>query len=582
MKTARELHAKCWQLTISYWFSREALLAWSLLLAAVSLICGIVFTNLYLNNWQADFYNQLQYYSHFGFVHALANFGIMAGVHILISGYQVFFQMKLQLHWRTWLTNKYLNDWLHNKTYYCMNILPGNTDSPDQRISEDIHCFVSHTLNLFLGLLKQIATLIAFTIVLWHLSGNLSFSVNQIPLTIPGYLIWAALGYSALGTWLTTRVGRPLVALNIAQQRYEADFRYLLVRLRENDESIALSHGERYEKNNLMNTFHKICDSVQKSINVTKNLTWFTTSYSQFSFVFAFILASPRYFNNEIQLGQLFEISGAYWYVHSALSYIVNSFATIAEWRAVLARLSQFTINMRRTQLFLKTEQSLEISYPASNMLSIKCLNLHCPDRKILLQNFSLHLKPTDKLLITGSAGRGKSTLLKTLTGIWPFSQGIIHIPAKQKFMLLPQKPYMPLSTLRDVLIYPGMSTPLSTELLKKTLILCNLSFLTDKLDQINNWERILSLGEQQHLAIARAILHKPDWLLLDEATSALEEVAELQIYNILQKLLPKTALISVGHRGTLKKFHTLKLELDGPGTWRLSSLTDNSYALHS
>lgn len=573
MHKSKKFHAQSWQILLSYWYSKEALLAWRLLLSTIFLILGMVSIDLYLNSWQANFYNQLQHYSHFGFIQALMNFGIIAAIYILISGYQLFFQMKLQINWREWLTDQYLNHWLQNKNYYFMNLFPENTDNPDQRISDDISLFISHSMQLFLGLLKQIATLLTFIIVLWKLSGNFTFVINEKVITIPGYLIWAALGYSILGTWFTAQVGRPLIKLNFFQQRYEADFRYALVRIRENDESIAIYHGEYNEKNSLMKRFATIYDNYQKITATTKNLTWFTTGYFQMSIVFAFLMASPRYFNNEIQLGQLFEISGAYWFVHSALSYIVKSFSTLAEWRSVLTRLSQFSKNMRDTQERLKTEKSLKINYIAANTLLIKHLTVYNPNRQILLKDLSLQLKLTDKLLITGPSGQGKSTLLRTITGVWPLAQGIIQLPDKQKIMLLPQKYYIPINTLREIIFYPDLAKSIDTEILQKALIICNLASLTNQLDQIKDWNKILSLGEQQSLAIARVLLHKPDWLLLDEATSALESNTELHFYTTLQRYLPNTALISVGHRQLLEKFHTLKLEFLGSGKWQLSKL---------
>jgi putative ATP-binding cassette transporter len=387
--------------------------------------------------------------------------------------------------------------------------------------------------------------------------------------------IWfgAALGYSIIGTYLITRIGRPLVKLNVLQQGYEADFRYALVRFRENDESIALYNGEAAENNNFMSIFHHIYTNYGKIMITSKNITWLTTSYSQVSIVFAFLMASPRYFNNEIQLGQLFEISGAYWYVHASLSYIIDSFSRIAEWQSTLIRLKQFTQNMNKAQLLLKETQTLTIHHSADNSFMAKNLSIQCPRREPLLKNFSLHITPKDNILITGPAGCGKSTLLKTLTGLWPFSQGTIAHPSDKKTILIPQKPYIPIHTLYHVLLYPSLPAPITRQAMQKALKLCQLSFLIEKLDQEENWGEILSLGEQQKLAIARAILHKPDWLLLDEATSSLDKETELYMYDLLQKNLPKTVLISVGHQDTLQKFHTLKLKLDGLGSWELSKL---------
>ena len=568
------LHTTPWQLITSYWFSRKAPLAWGLLLTTIMLNVGIVLISLYLNHWQGNFYHQLQFYNYAGFIRALSDFIIIAGVYIIISGCQVFFQMMLQMRWRQWMTHHYLQNWLHDKTYYYMNNLLHSTDNPDQRISEDIHLLVSNTLSLFLGLLKQIATLITFIMVLWQLSGNLNLTVSQTSITVYGYLVWAALGYSLIGTYLITRVGRPLVKLNVIQQGYEADFRYALVRFRENDESIALYNGEAAEKNNFMSIFHNIYTNYGKIMLTSKNITWLSVSYSQLSIVFAFLMASPRYFNHEIQLGQLFEISGAYWYVHSALSYIIDSFSKIAEWQSTLLRLKQFTQNMSKAQILIKTTQNLTIHRSINDSFIAKNLSIQCPRKELLLKNFSLNLTSKDHILITGPSGSGKSTLLKTLTGIWPFSQGMIAHPPKEKVILIPQKSYIPVRTIYNVLLYPNLRAPITRLSMQETLKMCQLSFLSEQLDQEDNWGKILSLGEQQKLAIARAILHKPDWLLLDEATSSLDKETELYMYDLLQKSLPKTVLISVGHQDALKRFHTLNLELDGLGSWQISKLS--------
>ncbi|GMA97520.1 ABC transporter ATP-binding protein/permease [Pelosinus sp. IPA-1] len=562
-----------WQLITSYWFSKKAPLAWGLLLITISLNVGIVFIHLYLNHWQGNFYHQLQYYNYAGFISALFDFSQIGGIFIIISGCQVFFQMMLQIRWRQWMTHYYLQRWLQDKTYYYMNHLLHSTDNPDQRISEDLHLLASNTLSLFFGLLKQLATLLTFIMVLWQLSGNLGVTVGHTSITIYGYLVWASLGYSFIGTYIITQVGRPLVKLHVLQQGYEADFRYALVRFRENDESIALYNGEAAENNNFKNIFHNIYTNFGKIMNTNKNITWLTASYSHLSIVFAFLMASPLYFNNEIQLGQLFEISGAYWYVHSALSYIIDSFSKIAEWQSILIRLKYFTQNMNKAQLLLKETQALTIRFPANNTFIAEDLSIQSPRREPLLKYFSLQLMKKDNLLIIGPSGSGKSTLLKTLTGLWPFSQGTISYPPKENVILLPQKSYIPIHTLYNVLLYPRHTTPITRQSMQKTLKLCQLSFLTEKLDQEENWGKILSLGEQQKLAIARAILHKPDWLLLDEATSSLDKETELYMYNLLQTALPRTVLISVGHRDVLKKFHTLQLKLDGLGRWELSKL---------
>nr|WP_092070732.1 ABC transporter ATP-binding protein/permease [Dendrosporobacter quercicolus]NSL48357.1 ABC transporter ATP-binding protein/permease [Dendrosporobacter quercicolus DSM 1736]SDM14297.1 putative ATP-binding cassette transporter [Dendrosporobacter quercicolus] len=559
------------RLALSFWASRTGLQAWGFSLLVILCTVILVSLNLMLNQWQGDFYNQLQQYNFSGFIDTLVQFLLIAGIYIVISGHQVYFRLILQLRWRQHLTGQYIHRWLYQRTYYHLNILGSAIDNPAQRISEDINLFVDNTLDLVTGLLRHTVTLAMFSVVLWQLSGTIRLEIGGYGLTIAGYLVWAAFVYSLAGTWITVRVGRPLIMQSVVQQSAEAEFRSRLDRIREHDECIILYGGETKEKTSLACHFQKIAANCLQIAKSTKTLTLLTAAYAQISVVFAFLMAAPRYFNHEIQLGQLFEISGAYWYVHSALSYIVDSFRKIALWKALMHRLDGFSSAMAEVQARkVKQGSIVEQRNPLFRVTGLTIVSL---SGEPLIKNLSFALQHTDRLLISGPAGSGKTTLFRTLAGIWPNFSGQIAKPAEQYAMFLPQTPYFPIDSLRNVLLYPQITNALSAEQLNSILTVCNLPKLTGKLNRLEDWSKVLSAGEQQCLSIARAILHQPEWLFLDEATSSLDKATEQHIFDLLRKTMPATALISIGHQDALRPYHTLNLMISGNGSWQLVQL---------
>ncbi|QJW46812.1 ABC transporter ATP-binding protein/permease [bacterium BFN5] len=563
------------RLALSYWTSRESLSAWTFTLLVTLCTIIIVILNLLLNKWQAGFYNQLQQYNVAGFMDTLLQFLLISCIYVVSSGYQAYFRLILQLRWRQWLTEGYIQLWLHNRTYYHLTILGSSIDNPAQRISEDIHLFVTHTLDLILGLLRHIVTLVAFSMVLWQLSGTITVVWQGQEFIIAGYMVWAAFLYSALGTWVTVRIGRPLVTQSVNQQTNEAEFRACLDRLKEHDECIVLYGGEGKEQLNLMKHFKKIALNCLNIARSTKTLTLLSTAYSQGSVVFAFLVAAPRYFNNEIQLGQLFEISGAYWYVHSALSYIIDSYNKVALWKALTYRLDHFSFAMTEVHHLAKAEGSIMLH--KTSCLKIANLTVLSLSGEKLIKNLTFDLQMKDRLLISGPTGSGKTTLFRTLSGVWPNFTGQVIKPANQYTLFLPQTPYFPIDTLRNVILYPHITQDYSDEKLADILLHCKLPRLADKLSHVDDWGKLLSVGEQQCLSIARAILHQPKWLFLDEATASMDTETEHHIYCLLQQTMPNTALISIGHRETLHEHHNLNLQIDKNGNWKLRTLANPS-----
>ncbi len=570
-----QIHMRLSRLVLSYWASSDSLRAWALTSIVVVGAIIIVLLHMLLNKWQSGFYNHLMDYNFNGFLDSLLQFIGFSAILVFISAYQSYYRMLLEMRWRHWLTEKYVAMWLHKQTYYQLNLtrLPIN---PEQRISEDIKLFTTNSLDLSVGLLRHFVTLVVFSMVLWQMSGLITLTAAGYTFTIPGYLLWLALLYSALGTCLTMQVGKSLAFQNVLQQTSEAEFRSALGRITEYDECVAFYGGEKTEQLHLTKHFHKIIKNYLSITHCTKKVNLVSFAYSQMSIVFAFLVASPRYFNNEIQLGQLFEISGAYWFVHSALSYIIDSFGKFALWKAVAHRLQHFSSQMYKARQITTRQGSITNS--AANQLHLTNVTVFSLHHHPLVNDLSLTVKQQDRLLISGPSGCGKTTLLRTIAGMWPYFTGTISKP-QQAIFFLPQKPYIAPTSLRNALLYPHAPSTCSDQYLREILGSCNLSQLSGKLDQYEDWGKNLSLGQQQCLSIARAILNCPDWLFLDEATSNIDAHMERRLYRLLEHYLPKLTIISVGHRDSLIDYHTLNLTLSPSGKWSASNSHTYSFS---
>jgi len=559
-----------WHLFKGYWNSEEKWKARGLLGVVIALDFAAVYILVLLNQWNNTFYNALQNYDQGEFLSLIGKFAILAFIHIAIAVYAIYLQQMLQIKWRKWMTNCYLDEWLHNQTYYKMQTLEDKTDNPDQRISEDINQFVSLTLGLSLGFLKKTATLGAFIVILWNLSGMITLPIGSKQFTIYGYMVWLSILYAVIGTYLAAKIGNPLVRLNYDQQRYEADFRFNMVRLRENSESVAFYGGEKPEKTGLLVRFEQVFKNYWSLMNYQKRLTWFTNGYGQLAIIFPILMAAPRYFSGAMQLGGLIQTLRAFGEVQDALSFFVDSYTSIAQWQAVVKRLLGFVDHMETVE-----KLKIETTIVEANVkrLAIQNLTVALPNGEALLQNVSLQVSGGEKLLITGASGCGKSTFMRTISGIWPFGKGSIVIPQGQTRLFLPQRPYLPLGSLKEAILYPRESVMTDDEKIKAVMKECQLSEFISRLDDIDDWSRILSLGEQQRIAFARVLLIKPEWVFLDEATSALDEPTEKIMYELLVAQLPNASIISIGHRNTLVNYHQKKLHLIGDGSWGLETI---------
>jgi putative ATP-binding cassette transporter len=516
---------------------------------------GLVYLNVLFNQWNKVFYNALQDRNYAVFTRQLLRFSALAASFIVVGVYQLYLNQMLQIRWRRWITERYLGSWMEGRAYYHLESAGGETDNPDQRIAEDARLFVGYCLTLSLGAISALVTLVSFAVILWTLSGDLTLRVWTGTVTIPGYMLWLALIYAAAGTWLTARIGWRLTVLNYDQQRYEADFRVALVRIRENAEGVALYGGESGELRNFRQRFAEVMRNWWGIMGWQKRLGWFTAGYNQLAVVFPFLMAAPRYFSGAIPLGGLVQTALAFGQVQQALSFVVNAYPDIAQWRAVVERLVGFQTSMDKVRVAGPAAGIRLVASPDEN-LAFDRVTLRLPDGRPLLAGVTLALSPGDTALITGPSGAGKSTLFRAVAGLWRFGDGIIRVPRDAKMLFLPQKPYLQVGTLREVVSYPATPDRIGDRELTEAMEVAGLPYLVGHLDERAHWSQRLSPGEQQRIAFARALALQPDWLFLDEATSALDEMEELRLYALLRERLPRTAMVSVGHRSTLRPFH--------------------------
>ncbi|MGH6969381.1 MAG: ABC transporter ATP-binding protein/permease, partial [Stellaceae bacterium] len=492
------------------------------------------------------------------FIHQFYIFLVLSAFNIGITVYALYLNQMLQIRWRRWLTRRYIATWLADRTYFRLQLVGGATDNPDQRIQEDLNLFTTYVMSLSIGLMTSVVSLFSFLFILWQLSGPALIPLGSWGTWyVPGYLVWAALIYSGIGTWLGIKVGRPLVPLNFAQQRFEADFRYSLIRLRENAESVAFYGGEAPETGIFRHRFASVVDNFYRIMVRRKHLSWFTASYTQAAIVFPILVAAPRYFAKQIELGGLIQVIGAFGMVQNALSFIINSYPDIAAWQACTERLSTFDGRMREVAAAIHAPQKIAFNRGAG--VEVRNLDIDLPDGTALLRKVSFAVAPGEAILVIGPTGAGKSTMLRAMAGLWPFGQGEISLGTGVE-MFLPQRPYLPLGSLRQALLYPREERDnegrISDERLEEVLNLVNLGEFMRSLETVANWSLRLSLGEQQRLAFARVLLVEPAVLIMDEATSALDEPAEARLYGLLRKLPHPPTIISVGHRSTLRQFH--------------------------
>jgi putative ATP-binding cassette transporter len=561
------------RIAFPYFRSEDRWWGRGLLLVVIALQLFQVWLNVRFNAWYNTFYTALQDKDWDTFIYQFGVFAVLAAFFIVTAVYQLYLQQWLQIRWRGWLTEAYLGRWLAQGTHYRMRLKGDEADNPDQRIADDIRLFINGTLDIGIALLGSIVTLVSFVVILWNLSAATPLMIGDASYQIPGYLVWAALIYAIVGTWVTHLVGRPLIKLNFDQQRYEADFRFSLVRLRENAEEVTLLAGEPAEEERLLDRFGHVVRNWYGIMSRTKRLTFLTAGYNQVAIIFPFLVVSPVYFFGALTLGGLMQIAQAFSQVQSALSFFVTAYSSIADWKAVLDRLAGFEESIGWAQSLDETAPRVEFIADGAGTLHVEELAVGLPNGQEIVRLTDLAIAPGDRVLVTGPSGSGKTSLFRALGGVWPFGTGTIRVPKGASVLVLPQRPYLPLGSLRGALAYPGPQDAFTQAAIEEVLTAVGLGALRDQLDETAYWADKLSGGEKQRLSIARALLQKPQWLFLDEATAALDEASEAALYRLLIERLPDTAIVSIGHRSSLVQFHArfMRLSPESPGLHRLA-----------
>ena len=548
-----------WRLTGAYWGGRERGSAWVLVMALVAASLGLVGINLVQNFATGSVFSALQESDARQFYRSLAGLVLAIFAYMTVAVARLFLQQTFQLRWRRWLTERYLKEWLSDRAFYRMRFLQ-RVDNPDQRISEDVRVFIEQTVALALGLLGSVATLATFATLLWQLSGSFVLDLGGLTIAVPGYMFWAAALYAGIGSALAHLIGRPLIGLNNVQQRLEADFRFNLVRLREEAEGITLYGAEAQEGRHALERFTALYDNFRRLIRSNARYILYQLLFAQLAYGLSLLLASPLYFGGAILLGGLVQISNAFERVNEALSWLIGSYPVYAEWRATADRLVDLS---RAVEQRSAIPGGATIEPATSDATELRQVRISLPDGSDLIAPTSLRLKPHEAVMFRGPSGSGKSTLFRVLAGLWPFASGTIRRPAEAKMLFLPQRPYMPIGTLRDAIWFPEPARPEQDATAVAALTEVGLGRMASHLDETAHWAQILSPGEQQRIAIARALLLKPDWLFLDEVTAAHDEREEAELYRRLGEALPDTTIVSIGQRQSLEAFHDRVIRID-------------------
>jgi putative ATP-binding cassette transporter len=552
---------RSWRMARGWYASEERAVAWGLTATALALTVAQIGIHLRVNLWHRDFFNALERRNDAALSSQIGLFLLLAGLSMAVAVAQLWARQMLSLRWRRWLVQHLQDRWLHNAGHYRMGLLPDAADNPDQRISENTRWATAMAIDLATALLHALLTLVSFASVLWMLSGIVSLGGVEVP----GSLVFVAIGYAIMGSTLTWVIGRPMVGLNIARNRAESDHRFALLRLRENAEAVALSGGAADEARGLRRSFGQVVEVMHGLLRRERQLMWLGSGYGMVAAVLPLLLASPRYFAGALTLGALVQLAQAFVEVTSALSWFQEQWPRLADWRGHVERIVALEDSLVAAEA-LGEASGIALEEPAPGgapVLAFAGLTLRAPCGAVLVETAEATIRPGERVLIQGPSGAGKSTLFRAAAGLWPWGEGGIRRPATG-LMLLPQRPYLPLGTLRAAVCYPAAPDHFADAAVRAALLRCGLPALAPRLDEAGRWDRLLSLGEQQRLGFARLLLHAPRWVLLDEATSALDEAGEAALMRLFQAELAGAALLSIGHRPGLAAFHHRVLRLEG------------------
>jgi putative ATP-binding cassette transporter len=574
----RGLMGRLLGLARGYYASEERSAAWGLTAAVLGLKFLQIGIQVRFNLWNRDFFNALEMRDGPLFYGQMWLFAALAFASMATAVAQLWARQMLSLRWRTWLVHRLQARLLRGGCHYRMQFLPDAADNPDQRITENTRWATAMTVDLVMGLLQAGLMLATFVGILWTLSGPLLLQMGGAEYEIPGYMVVVAVLYAAFGSLLTWAIGRPMVGINIRRNETEGSHRFALVRLRENAESVALIQGEADEERSLRHFFGRVAGSTRELLRSERHLMWLGSAYMMVAGVLPTLVASPRYFAGAITLGVLMQISQAFLEVTRALFWFVENFPRLADWRSHVERVVALEESLAEADRH-GAEGGIEVTEAApgtpaaEERILLRGLTVASPEGDTIIRTAEAEILPGERVLVTGSSGSGKSTLFRAIAGVWPWGSGGIRTPPRAQMMFMPQRPYLPLGTLRAAVAYPAPLCRFADAELRAAMARCNLRHLLPQLDEVGRWGQVLSLGEQQRLAFARLLLHRPRWIFMDEATAALDEANQDSMMRLFQEELAGSALVSIGHRSGLAAYHDRSLVLvAGPGGARLAS----------
>jgi putative ATP-binding cassette transporter len=562
--------SEIWKLIVPYWRSQDKYIAWSLFGFLVITSLGMVYGTVVLNQWSNNFYTALQAMDKKAFISSCLKFTVVVAGMLTCFVLNQYLKRLLSFRWRTWLTKEYLNRWLENTAHYRFSLHKEKTDNPEQRISQDLSDFTVSTIMISFSVFVEVIKVISFVIILWGLSKTLHIPLGDKSLYIPGYMVWAAFIYALIGNIIVFKIGKPIVKLDYDQEKLEANFRYHLIRLRERGEEVAIYRGEPFESISFQNCYKEISDNFRKIINRAALINAWKNIYGNASTIFPFIAAAPMFFSGGITLGVLMQINGAFREVKDSLSVLIENYQEIARLTASVNRILEFSRVMMdiESTLQIPPKNTVAVTSNFHNSLVFQNLTLRTPEGKDLIKNFNLSVNAGETVLLMGPSGLGKSTLLRAISGIWPFGEGTIHLPAHSTIFIAPQKPYMPRGSLREGLLYPSVLKPIEDKYLIELLSSFGLKYLENSLHEIKEWDLQLSIGEQQRIIFIRALIQKSDWIIMDEPTSAMDKENETNAYQMLNEYLPNSTVITIGHSPSLKAFHKRVLNVNAHEIW--------------
>ena len=529
---------------------------------SIAVTIANMFGQVRLNEWNGQFFDAVGRKDLSGFVHDLWTFVLIIAVLLALTVAQTFLQESLKYRLREWIARHLLVEWLKPMRVYQLSFAGQYGHNPDQRIQEDTRLLGDYTADLGCGITYALLQIIAFVGVLWALSAQVTFQVAGYDIAIPGYMVWCALAYALIGSGLTWLVGRPLIALNGERYAREAEFRFALVRVNESGESIALHGGEKDEHRHLEAALAAVVDTMRRISSSLAHLTWITSGTGWLSLVVPILVAAPAYFGGNLTLGGLIMVAGAFSQVQGAMRWFVDNFSRLADWRAAVHRVARFREALDGLPAVEEGAEEIKRGLHPDGLLTLEGVRILLPDGHIIIDDATVSIARGERVLIVGDTGRGKSTLFRAVAGLWPWGSGTILTPPLEAMAFLPQRPYLPLGTLRNAMTYPGPPDAFPDADVRQALERCDLGNLNTKLDQVERWDKELSLGEQERLAFARLLLHKPGWVFLDEATAALDEDSQRHVMSLFDTELKNTTVMSIGHRPDLAAYHTRTLQL--------------------